>query len=226
MNKWQKLGFRKPQNNIEWTMWIGTGFILLAIIISVLFVRKPVAYSPQTFTALYITNFLRDIGFGIIASTILISGLVLLKKDKKKARGYMGIIGGMILLLLVIGRPAITSIMFSNMQADTFKTGNQLIEKLSEKLNKKDYSPIDKARFRKSIAKEKYFQDGSLMEYMDENGIIMKYMPTSEDIQNREMMLATAQMIKILRAEMLLWIIVTVAVLTGSIIYVKRKHQD
>jgi len=226
MNTWQKLGFRKPQNKIEWTMWVGAGFILLAIIISLLFVRKPVAFSPQTFTALYITNFLRDIGFGIIASTILIGGLIRLKKDEKKARGYMGIIGGMILLLLMIGRPALTSTMFSNMQADTLKIGNQLIEKLSDKLNKKDYSPIDKARFRRSIAKEKYFQNGSLMEYMDETGITVRYVPTSEDIQNREMSLATAQMIKIFRAEMLLWIIVTVAVLTGSIMYVKRKHQD
>jgi hypothetical protein len=33
-------------------------------------------------------------------------------------------------------------------------------------------------------------------------------------------------MINIFRVEMLLWIIVTVAVLTGSIMYVKRKRQD
>ena len=207
-------------------MWIGAGFILLAIIISLLFVIKPVAYFPETFTALYITTFLRDFGFGIIASAILIGSLIRLKKDEKKIRGYLGIIVGIFWFLFLIGRPAITSTIFSNMQADTFKIGNQLIEKLSEKLNKEDYSPLDKARFRKSIAKEKYFQEGSLTEYMDENGIALKYNPTQEDIQNRKMSLTLARTIRILRAEVLFWIIVFVAVLAGTINYVKRKQQD
>jgi hypothetical protein len=126
----------------------------------------------------------------------------------------------------MIGRPALTSTLFSNMQADTLRTGNQLIGKLSEKLNKKDYSPLDKARFRKSIAKEKYFQDGSFADYLDENGITMKYSPTPEDIQNREMSLTMALTIRILRAEIIFWTIVFVAVLIGSINYIRRKQQD
>jgi len=207
-------------------MWIGAGFVLLAIIISLLFVRKPVAYSPQTFTVLYIADLLRDIGFGIIASAILIDGLIDLKIEKRKARGYFGIIGGMILLLLMIGRPALTSTLFSNMQVDTLRTDGQLIEKLSEKLNKKDYSPHDKARFRKLIANEKYFQDGSLADYLDENGTTIKYSPTPEDIQSREMRLTMALTIRILRVEMIFWTIVFVAVLVGSISYTRRKQQD
>ena len=132
----------------------------------------------------------------------------------------------MILLLLMIGRPALTSTMFANMQADTLKIGNQLIEKLSEKLNKKDYSPLDKARFRKSIAKEKYFQDGSLADYLDENGTTMKYSPTPEEIQNREMSLTMAQTIRVMKVEMIFWTTVFIAVLVGSLNYIKRKQQD
>jgi hypothetical protein len=226
MNKWQKLGFRKPQNKIEWTMWIGAGFILLAVIISQLFVRKPVSYSPQTFSVLHITNLLRDIGFGITASTILISGFIHLKIERKKARGYFGIIVGTILLMLMIGRPAFFSTMFSTMQAETIKNGNQLVEKLSDKLNKANYSPVENAHFRKSIAKEKYFQDGSLVDYLDVNGTTMKYSPTPEDIQNREMRITMARSIEIMRLEMIFWAIVFVAVLIGSINYIKRKQQN
>ncbi len=141
-------------------------------------------------------------------------------------RGYLGVIGGVILLSLMIGRPAVTSTIFSSMQADTLKTGNQLIEKLAEKLNKKDYSPLDKARFRKSIAKEKFFQDGSLADYQDENGTTIKYSPTPEDIQNREMSLTMVRMIRIFRVETIFWTIVCIAVLVGSINYIKRKQQD
>lgn len=226
MNKWQKLGFRKPQDKIEWTIWIGTGFILLAFICSLLFVKKPVSYTPQTLPALYITSFLKDIGFGIIASVILVGGLIRLRKDEKKTRAYMGTIGGVLLFLFMIGKPAITSTMLSNIQSDTFKAGNILIEKLSEKLNSNDFSSAEKERFRKSIAKENYFQDGSLAKYVDENGTTMEYSPTPEDIQNREMGLIMARTIRILRAEVLFWTIVIVAVLTGTINYVKRKQQD
>ena len=225
MNKWKDLGFRKPQNRIEWTLWIGTGFILLAIIISLLFVKKPLAYSLQTFTPLYITNILRDLGFGIIASALLIGSLIRLKKNEKKIRVYMGVIVGIFWFLFLIGRPAITMTIFSNMQAETLRNGNQLIEKLSNKLNKPDYSQVEKARFRKSIAQERYFQDGSLVEFINEDGIMTKYVPTSDDIQNRDMSLAAQRMITILRAEMLFWIIVSIAVFTGSIIYFK-KAQD
>jgi hypothetical protein len=219
------VGFRKPQDKIEWTILIGTGFILLAIICSLLFVKKPVSYPPQTLPALYITGFLKDIGFGIIASAILVGGLIRLRKGEKKARGYMGTIGGILLFLFMIGKPAITSTMLSNIQSDTFKVGNRF-EKLSEKLNRNDFSSAGKARFRKSIAKKKYFQDGSLAEYVAENGTTMKYSPTPEDIQDREMGFTMARMIMILRAEMLFWAIVFVAVLTGYINYVKRKRQD
>ncbi len=79
MSKLQKLGFRKPQNKIEWTMWIGAGCILLAIILSLLFVKRPLTYPPKSFTVLYSIDLLRDIGFGIIASITLISGLIHLK---------------------------------------------------------------------------------------------------------------------------------------------------
>jgi len=226
MSKWQKLGFRKPQNKIEWTMWIGAGFILVAIILSLLFVKKPLTYPPKSFAVLYSIGLVRDIGFGIIASTTLISGLIYLKLDGKRVRGYLGVIGGVILLSLLIGRPAVMSTMFSSMQADMLKTGNQLIEKLSEKLNKKDYSALDKARFRKSIVKEKYFQDGSLADYQDENGTTIKYSPTPEDIQHREMSFSMARMIRILRVEAIFWTIVSIAVLIGSINYIKRKQQD
>ena len=207
-------------------MWIGAGFILLAIILSLLFVKRPLTYPPKSFAVLYSIDLLRDIGFSIIASITLISGLIHLKLDGKRVRGYLGVIGGVILLSLMIGRPAVTSTIFSSMQADTLKTGNQLIEKLSEKLNKKDYPPLDKARFRKSIAKEKYFQDGSLADYQDENGTTIKYSPTPEDIQNREMSLTMARMIRILRVEMIFWTIVSIAVLVGAINYIKRRHQD
>ena len=223
---WQKLGFRKPQNKIEWTMWIGAGFILLAIILSLLFVKRPLTYPSKSFAVLYSIDLLRDIGFGIIASITFISGILHLKLDGKRARGYLGIIGGVILLSLMIGRPAVTSTLFSTMQADTIKNGVQLIEKLSERLSKKDYSPIEKARFRMLIAREKYFRDGSLADYLDENGTTKKYSPTPEDIQNREMSLTMARMIRILRIETIFWTIVFIAVLIGSFNYIKRRQQD
>jgi hypothetical protein len=226
MNKWQKLGFRKPQDKLEWTMWIGAGFIFLAIILSLIFVKKPLTYPPKSFAILYSIDLLRDIGFGIIASATLISGLIHLKIDGKRVRGYFGVIGGIILLSLMIGRPVVTLTIFSSMQSDTTKNGNQLIEKLSERLNKKDYSLVEKARFRTFIAKEKYLKDGSLTDYLDENGNTRKYSPTREDIQSREMRLTMAQTIRILRVETIFWSIVFVTVLVGSINYIKRRQQD
>lgn len=207
-------------------MWIGAGFILVAIILSLLFVKKPLTYPPKSFAVLYSIGLLRDIGFGIIASITLISGLIYLKLDGKRVRGYLGVIGSVILLSLMIGRPAVMSTMFSSMQADSLKSGNQLIEKLSEKLNKKDYSALDKARFRKSIVKEIYFQDGSIADYQDENGTTIKYSPTPEDIQQRELSLSLARMIRILRVEAIFWAIVSIAILIGSLNYIKRKQQD
>jgi hypothetical protein len=159
------------------------------------------------------------------ASITLISGFIHLEIDGKRVRGYLGVTGGIILLSLLIGRPAVTLTIFSSMQADTIKNRDQLIEKFSERLNKKDYSPVDKARFRTFIAREKYFQNGSLTNYLDENGNTRKYSPTPEDIQNREMRLTMAQTIRILRVETIFWSIVFVTVLIGSINYIKRRQQ-
>ncbi len=226
MNKWQKLGFRKPQNKIEWTLWIGAGFILLAIIWSLLFVKKPAEFTPQIFTALYITHFLKDIGLGIIATAILLGGFIRLKKDEKKTRGYIGTIGGIFLFLFMIGKPAISTTMLSTLHADTYKFSNLLIEKQTEKATNPHLPEVDKAYFRKAVAQEKYFQDGSLAEYQDENGHSTKYQPTAEDVRKGEQFLIMSRTIRILRIEMIFWILAFVATFTGAIIYNKKEPKD
>jgi len=203
-------------------MWAGTGCILLAIICSLLFVKKPLGFPPQTLTALYITHILKDIGFGIIASAILMSGFNRLKYNEKKTTGYLATIVGVLLFVLMIGSPAILSNMLSTIQTNTSNISKLLIDKQSRALTRSDLSLADKAHIKKALAQEEYFQDGAVVEYADEKGNTVRYQPTANDLQMRETHLFSLRMIMILRIEMIFWIIVFIATLTGSIIFYKK----
>jgi len=225
MNSWAKrLGFRKPQNRIELAIWIGAGFILSAIIGSLLFVKKPQEYPPQSLIALYTVNILRDIGLGVIATSILVSGFHRLKFDDKKGKGYFVTITGVLLFILMIGRPTITSVLLSNIQSDSYKFSKLTIEKRTQTLANRDLSPIDKAEFRKAIAEEGYFHDGIITDYKDERGNKIIFQPTVEDLRRRESYLLMPRTIMILRIEMAIWIVVFIATIITSIIYYRKRH--
>jgi hypothetical protein len=93
-------------------IWVGAGFILLAIINSLLFVTKPIDFPPQTFTAISATSILKDLGFGIMASAFLIEGLHRIKSNKKKITGYFVTIVGIAWFLYLIGGPAMKWLRF------------------------------------------------------------------------------------------------------------------
>jgi hypothetical protein len=229
MGNWaNRLGFLKPRNKVEWTMWIGTGFMLFAIICSLLFVKKTHEFElpPKDLSALYITHILQNLGFCFIATAAFLGGLNHLQFDAKKTKGYVATIGGVLIFLLMIGRPAITSMMFSKIQTDSENFSKHLIEKKSQTLVDRNLSSGDKAAFGKAIAQQKYLQDGSPAEYADDKGNIVKYQPTMEDMKKRESYLVMPRLIKFLRIELILWLIVFVSVVTGSFIYYRKKPQD
>ena len=205
-------------------IWVGTGFILLAIINSLLFVKKPIKLPPQAFTAISTTSILKDLGFGIIASALLFGGLQRIKNNEK-IKGYVVTIGSILMFLGLIAQPAILSVMLSNMQTDVNKLSNNLIDKETINLKKKEISDAEKSRFTKVIAKERFFKDGFIAEYTDEKGETSRYQPTVEDIQERKQLLFTQRLITILRCEMFFWIIVLVINLTSYVLYCRRKTQ-
>jgi len=225
MNSWAKrLGFRRPQDKLEWMLWIGVGFTLIAIIYSLFYIKKPIVLSPQTLAPVYIAHFLKNIGLGIIAVAGLVGGLHRLKFDEKKTMGYVATSCCILLFLFMIGRPAFSSYMMSNIQTDDSNFSKHLIEQETQTLTKRDLSAEDKAYFGKSIAREKYLQDGSFYEYTDEHGVTKQYQPTVDDIQYRESFLTIPQSIRILRIEMVFWIIVFISTITGSIIFNRIKR--
>jgi hypothetical protein len=225
MNKWGiKLGFRRPNNKVEWAIWVGAGFILLAIINSLLFVQKPTEFPPHTFTAISVTSVLKELGFGIIASALLIGGLQRIKNNEK-IKGYVVTLGSILMFLNLIAQPAILSVMLSNIQTDINKMSNTLIDKETINLKKKEISVADKSRFTKVIAKERYFKDGYISEYTDEKGETSRYQPTAEDIQGRKQFIFTQRLISIMRYEMVFWIIVFFINVTSYVLYCRRKSQ-
>lgn len=226
MKRWsKKLGFRRPNDKVEWAIWVGAGFILLAIINSLLFVKKPIQLSLNAFTAISTTSVLKDIGNGIIASAILIGGLNQIKSDKKKLKGYFLTIGGIMMFLYLIGTSAASSVMLANIQSEVIKSSNILINKEIQNLKKKDLSVADKSRFTKIIAQEKYFRDGFKTEYTDRQGNTLMYQPTVEDVQNRDQFLIGHQLISVLRYEMVFWIIVLVINITSFILLSRMKAR-
>lgn len=228
MNNWaDKLGFKRPNNKIEWAMWIGTSFILLAIIYSLLFVKKPIELPLHALTGIGIVSVLKDIGFGIIASALLIDGFLRIKNDKKKTKGYFSTIVSIGWFIYLIGSPAIVSVMLSNIQTDVIKSSNLLIDKETHLLVKKDLSNTDKSRLTKKIAEERFFKDGFIAEYIDEKGSTLKYQPTAENVQNREQFLFSQRLISILRYEMVFWIIALAINVASYVLYCgKRTRSD
>ncbi|MDD2321549.1 MAG: hypothetical protein PHO83_16010 [Geobacteraceae bacterium] len=226
MSDWgARLWFRWPNNKVEWAIWVGTGFILLAIINSLLFVKKPIGLPSQAFTAISTTSILKDLGFGIIGSAFLFDGLDLIKLNKKKMTSYFVTTVGIAWFLYLIVGPAITSVMLTNMQGDLFKLSNSLIDKETNNLKKKVLSVADRSRLTEIIAKERFFKDGFIAEYTDKKGNTLSYQPTAADIQERKQFLFTQRLISILRYEMVFWIIVLVINVTGYVLYCKRKTQ-
>jgi hypothetical protein len=226
MNTWaERLRFRRPNNKIEWAIWVGSGFILLAIINTLLFVKKPIEVPPHTLTAIHTTSILKDLGFGIIASALLIDGLHRLKTNKKKMSGYFVTIVGITWFLYLIGSPLIGSVMLENIQRDVIKSSNLLINQETQLLKKIDLSVADKSRFTKIIAEERFFKDGVLAEYTDKEGNTLTYQPTAEDVQNRDQFLFSQRLIRILRYEMFFWIIALIITVTSYVLYCRMKHQ-
>lgn len=226
MNKWaERLKFRRPNNKVEWALWVGTGFILLAIINSLLFVKKPIGFPPQTLTSINTTSVLKDLGFGIIASAFLIDGFNRIKNNKKKITGYFVTIVGIAWFVYLIGGYAIASVMLANIHRDVIKSSNLLIGKEMRLLEKKDLSVADKSRFTRIIAEEKFFKDGFITDYTDEKGNTLTYQPTAEDVQNREQFLFTQRLISFLRYEMFFWIIILIITVTSYVVCCGMKHQ-
>ncbi len=224
MSNWfARLGFRKPKNKVEWAIWVGTGFILLAIINSLLFVKKSIEFPPQAFTAITTISILKDLGFGIIGSAFLFDGLNRVKNNKKKITGFFLIIVGIAWFAYLIGGPAITSVMLTNMQTNLIKLSNTLTDKETTNLKKKELSVADKSRLTKIIAKERFFKDGFIAEYTDEKGNKLSYQPTTVDIQERKQILFTQRLISILRYEMVFWISVLLINIASYVLYSRKK---
>ncbi|MDD2319350.1 MAG: hypothetical protein PHO83_04785 [Geobacteraceae bacterium] len=224
MSNWfARLGFRKPKNKVEWAIWVGTGFILLAIINSLLFVNKSIKLPSQAFTAITTTSILKDLGFGIIGSALLFDGFNRLKINKKKMTSYFVIIVGIAWFAYLIGGPAISSVMLTNMQTDLVKLSNTLIDKETNNLKKKELSVADKSRLTKIIAKERFFKDGFIAEYSDVKGNMLSYQPTNVDIQERKQFLFTQRLISILRYQMVFWIFVLLINVTSYVLYSRMK---
>lgn len=228
MNKPAKrIGFRKPQNKIEWAMWIGVGITLLAFIFNLFFLKKPKQPAPTVMTPVYIIHFLKSIGLAFIGTAMLTAGVARLKKDPQKTRAYLMIIGAVLLFSAMIGRPAISSNRLSIIQADNSSYRERLIENLTQTLSNRSgrLSSADKAHLRKIIAQEKYFLDGSLTEYVDEKGITVKYQPTNDDARKRKAFLILPQRTRILRTETAFWIIVFIVTLGGSFVYYRKPPE-
>lgn len=221
----EKLGFRRPNSKIEWAIWVGAGFIILAIINSLLFVKKPIQL-PLHLTAINTTSVLKDIGNGIIASAILIGGLHQVKSDKKKLKGYFLTIAGITMFLYLIGSSAISSVMLANIQTDVINSSNLLIENEKQNLKNKDLSIADKSRFTKIIAEQMFFKDGIISEYTDAKGSTLKYQPTSEDVQNREQFIFSRRLVSILRYEMDFWIIVLAINVASYVLYCGMRTRS
>jgi hypothetical protein len=205
----------KPRSKAEWSIWIGVGLILCAVVINVLFVpRKPLELGAGYSVPAFIVWFLNLAGWSFVTSPLLVQGLFQIRSASKRKIGFVITILMLVVFAVKTGSAVFVSTAMSDLHDQAVRSSTELRERIKDRLSDRSLDADARAELERMYSRQIYMHEGGTPEYIDPSGRPVAFQPTEDDILTRSSFEYMARHAKLMRLEVLYWIVLFIATTT------------